>query len=142
MIKIDDFFKNFSLSEFVLEHLKDTEESFKEYITELFKHKQSTIEWFLYDYLVKEVNSSYKIENKLYDEAMIKLYDEDMLGTEITEDMLKSVNLLCRNNDELMNEADALPAKLLYAEARVRSGRQDCREPVNSLFPCRTCCRP
>ena len=104
MIKIDDFFKGFSLSENVLYHLKDTEESFEEYIKALFKHKESTIEWFLYDYLVKEVNSSYKIENKLYDEAMIKLYDEDMLGTEITEDMLKNVNLLCRNNDELMNE--------------------------------------
>lgn len=106
MIKINDFFKDFKLNENVLEHLKETENSFEEYLGMLFKHKDNTIEWFLYDYLVKEISSSYKLENELYKENALKLYDENILNDRVTEETIKKINLFCRNNDKLLNEEE------------------------------------
>lgn len=104
MIKIEEFLNNFKLSENVLEHLAQTEKSFDEYLEMLFKYSNSTIEWFLYDYLVKELSSSFKIENELYRENAIKLYDDEILTGILTEEKIKQINFICRSHDKLISE--------------------------------------
>lgn len=102
---IEEFLKNVKISENVLDHLKETEINFLNYLKMLTAHSQSAVDWFLYDYLLNEFVSSDKIENKLYNKDLLTIYEENLLGPQILDiEHIKLINKIARSDDIIMTE--------------------------------------
>lgn len=104
MLKIKDFFKDFELDNQTKEMINEIWGQIDIYVNKLTEYPESSQEFFLRDYLLKETLNSSKLESELYSPRVLELYDKNFFTLKyLNKERVREINKAVRSKDQILD---------------------------------------